>query len=101
MARKGIKDNRMAKKVEEKIGKAKAVKEGLKKSVGFWTASSKKVTLAMVFLISVIVDQTILGNVLYPSNELYESNLFKGIIATVGVILTSDIKGLVNKWLEK
>ena len=86
----------------EKVKKASsAAIEKTKKQWKFWTANSKKVTLTMLFLISVIVDEVWLDNALYTENGLFNSNLFKGIMVSIGIILTHDIKGLFNRWLDK
>ncbi len=55
----------------------------------------------MIFLISVIVDETLLNNLLYTEDNLFGSNLFKGILATIAVITVNDVKGLVNRWIDK
>jgi hypothetical protein len=80
---------------------ASKVGVGTKKVAKFWTQNSKKLTLIMIFLISVIVDEVALNNILYTENALFESNVFKAILVSVGVIITHDIKGLVNRFLDK
>ena len=55
----------------------------------------KKTTLALGFLVSVIVDVTALNNLLYGENIL-QSNLLYGIILTIAVISVKDVQGMID-----
>jgi len=74
-----------------------AISTSTKQGFKFWTAGSKKVVIALVFLLSVAVDKMWLKDIIYGDGDLWESKVFKAIVVTVIIILTSDLKGLANK----
>jgi len=77
------------------------IKDKAGKAISFWTAGSKKIILSMTFLVSVIVDEIWLDNAIYTKDNILASNVFKGICATVAIILTKDLQNILNKFLNK
>jgi len=72
------------------------VKEKARKVFSAVTADSKKITIALIVLISVIVDEIWLGNVIYPKGELFTCNVWRAIEVTIGVIFLKDIQDIVR-----
>ena len=75
--------------------------ENAKKAFSFMTAESKKVIIALIFLASVVLDTIYWDNTLYAKDALFASNVFRGVIITIAIIITKDAQSIFSSWIEK
>jgi len=68
-------------------------------AVNFWTANSKKITLTILFLISVIIDKVFLNDVVY-GKDLFESKVFQAVGVSIVIILTHDLQSILNTFIK-
>lgn len=76
------------------------MKQEIKNTVSFWTAESKKVTIAIIFLLTVVIDKVLLNDVIYGTGDLFESKVFRGAVFTLAVILTHDLQSILNNFVK-
>lgn len=85
-------------KIGEQFNKAK---DNTGKAFSFMTAKSKKIILALSFLILVLVDQVWFDNAIFPKNALLKSNVFIALMVSLSAIVLKDVQGIFQAWIEK
>lgn len=91
----------MSKMTQNIAAKVDAAKATTNKLFNFMTAKSKKITIALIFLISVVCDEVLWDNALYPHNDILKSNVFIAFVLILVAVLTKDVQALIHAFVEK
>lgn len=70
-----------------------------KSPVQFWTDNSKKITITMIVLLTIVIDKVFLKDIIY-GNDLMQSKVYQGVLISIGIILTHDIQKILNDFLK-